>query len=103
MHWWHAENFIAGADRQADLKRAAEGRLAKMLGFLDAHLARSGPHLCGASFYACDYYAAMLARWTRAMDKPAQSYPHVRNLVRAAMARPGYARMLAAEGITQAS
>jgi glutathione S-transferase len=72
-------------------------------GFLDAHLARSGPHLCGAKFYACDYYAAMLARWTRDMSTPAQTYPHVRALIRAAMARPGYARMLEAEGIAQAS
>jgi glutathione S-transferase len=103
MHWWHPENFIPGAERQADLKHAAEGRLAGMFGFLDAHLARSGPHLCGAKFYACDYYAAMLARWTRDMSTPAQTYPHVRALIRAAMARPGYARMLEAEGIAQAS
>lgn len=102
MHWWHAENFIDGADRQADLKKATEGRLARMFGFLDAHLAKSGPNLCGAKFYACDYYTAMLARWTRDMATPAQSYPQIRALVRAAMARPGYARMLEAEGIAQA-
>ena len=103
MHWWHSDKFIEGADRQADLKKSAEGRLARMFGFLDAHLAQSGPHLCGANFYACDYYAVMLARWTRAMETPAQTYPQVRRLIRAAMARPAYARMLEAEGITQDS
>jgi glutathione S-transferase len=102
MHWWHPENFIAGSERQADLKRATESRLAKMFGFLDAHLEKSGPNLCGATFYACDYYGAMLARWTREMSTPAQSYPHVRALIRAAMERPGYRRMLEQEGIVQA-
>jgi glutathione S-transferase len=103
MHWWHPENFIPGADLQAALKQSAEARLARMFDFIDKHLAASGPHLCGARLYACDYYAVMLARWTRDMAKPAQTFPHVRKLVRTVVARPGYARMLAAEGIAQAT
>lgn len=102
MHWWHPEKFIDGADRQADLKQNAEQRVARMFRFLDEHLARSGPYLCGADFYACDYYAAMLARWTRAMATPAHTNPHINQLIRAVMVQPGYARMLKAEGIEQA-
>jgi glutathione S-transferase len=101
MHWWHPENFIDGVDRQADLKRKAEQNLVRMFCFLDEHLAQSGPYLCGASFYICDYYAVMLARWTRAMAAPAHTNPHVNALIRAVMERPGYARMLKAEGIEQ--
>lgn len=101
MHWWHSENFIEGAEARAALKESAGRRLARMFGFLDGHLAKHGPHLCGAHFYACDYYAAMLARWTREIPKPAHTFPHVSALIGAAMARPGYARMLEMEGLVQ--
>jgi glutathione S-transferase len=101
MHWWHPEKFIDGADRQADLQRNAEQRVARMFRFLDEQLAKSGPYLCGGRFYVCDYYAVMLARWTRAMAAPAHTNPHVNRLIRAVRARPGYARMLRAEGIEQ--
>jgi glutathione S-transferase len=101
MHWWHPEKFVDGADQQAAVKRKAEQRVAGMFQFLDAHLAKSGPYLCGAGFYVCDYYAAMLARWTRSMATPAHANPNVNALIRAVMARPAYARMLKAEGIEQ--
>ncbi len=102
MHWWHPENFVPPAE-EAALKHKAEERVARMFGFLDSHLAQSGPHLCGASFYACDYYCAMLARWTREMATPAHTFEHIRALVRAAKARRGYARMLEMEGLQQSS
>jgi len=99
MHWWHPEKFVDGADQQAAVKRKAEQRTAEMFRFLDGQLA--GPFLCGSTFYICDYYAAMLARWTRAMPTPAHTNPNVNRLIRAVMQRPGYARMLKAEGIEQ--
>jgi glutathione S-transferase len=101
MHWWHPEKFVDGADLQEAVKRKADQRVAEMFRFLDDHLAKSGPYLCGNSFYVCDYYAAMLARWTRAMATPAHTNPNVNRLIRAVMRRPGYARMLKAEGIEQ--
>jgi glutathione S-transferase len=99
MHWWHPEKFVDGADQQAAVKRKAEQRTAEMFRFLDGQLA--GPFLCGSTFYICDYYVAMLARWTRAMAAPAHTNPNVNKLIRAVMQRPGYARMLRAEGIEQ--
>jgi glutathione S-transferase len=101
MHWWHPENFIDGADRRAELNQKAEQRLAGMFRFLDEHLAKSGPYLCGANFYVCDYYVAMLARWTRDMATPAHTNPNLGKLIHAVKERRGYARMLAAEGIEQ--
>lgn len=101
MHWWHPEKFVDGADQQAAVKRTAERRTTEMFRFLDGELAKTGPYLCGATFYICDYYAAMLARWTRAMATPAHTNPNVNRLIRAVLQRPGYARMLAAEGIEQ--
>jgi glutathione S-transferase len=102
MHYWHPENFVPPAE-EAALKRKAEERLAKMFGFLDQHLAQNGPNLCGKGFYVCDYYAAMLARWTRTMATPAHSFPRISALVKTAMARRGYARMLELEGLQQPS
>ena len=99
MHWWHPEKFVDGADQQAAVKRKAELRTADMFRFLDGQLA--GPFLCGSTFYICDYYAVMLARWTRAMATPAHTNPNVNKLIRAVLHRPGYARMLKAEGIEQ--
>jgi len=101
MHWWHPEKFVDGEDQQAAVKRKAEQRTAEMFRFLDGELAKAGPYLCGPSFYICDYFAAMLARWTRAMASPAHTNPNVNKLIRAVMQRPGYARMLQAEGIEQ--
>lgn len=101
MHWWHPEHVIDGADRQAELKAKAEQRAASIFRFLDEHLAKSGPYLCGPTFYVCDYYMAMLAQWTEFMAAPAHANPNVNKLIRLVMQRPGYARMLKAEGIEQ--
>jgi glutathione S-transferase len=101
MHWWHNEYFIDGAAEQAKMRAKAEERLGRMWSFLDGELARKGPYLCGANWYACDYFLAMLIRWTRKMPKPGHTYPHLNALVRAALARPAYARMLKDEGIEQ--
>jgi glutathione S-transferase len=100
-HWWRPDNVIDGADRQAEFKAKAEQRVAGMFRFLDEHLAKSGPYLCGRTFYVCDYYAVMLAQWTEFMAIPAHANPHVNKLIRLVMQRPGYARMLKAEGIEQ--
>jgi glutathione S-transferase len=101
MHWWHPEKFVDGADQQAAVKRTAERRTTEMFRFLDGELAKTGPYLCGGTFYICDYYAAMLARWTRTMATPAHTNANVNKLIRAVLQRPGYARMLQAEGIEQ--
>ena len=101
MHWWHNDHFIDGAAEQAKLKAKAEERLTRMWTFLDGELASKGPHLCGANFHACDYFLAMLIRWTRQMPKPGHLYPHLNVLVKAALARPAYKQMLDDEGIEQ--
>jgi len=100
-HWWRPEKLSDSADHRAGLKQKAEHRLGAMFAFIDGHLAKSGPWLCGANFYACDYYVAMLAQWTDGMATPAYTNPSLNKLLRAVVARRGYARMLVAEGITQ--
>lgn len=99
--YWRPSNFIDRADREAELKASAEQRTGEIFRFLDGHLAKSGPYLCGQTFYVCDYYLAMLAQWTEFMAIPAHKNPHINKLVRLVMQRPGYVRMLKAEGIEQ--
>jgi glutathione S-transferase len=94
MHYWHPYYFIDGADRQAECAKKAEIRSDEMFSFLDGQLKQSGPYLCGKTFYACDIYLAMLARWTRKMPKPAVTHPEISRLVRDCLARPSYRKML---------
>jgi glutathione S-transferase len=103
MHYWHGEYFIDGADRQAELSKKAERRCDEMFGFLNGILSQSGPYLCGKNFYACDIFLAMLARWTRKMEKPAVRHPEISRLVRHCLALPAYAKMLKDQGIEQAA
>jgi len=102
MHFWRPNFYIDDATHQPKFKQAGELRTGKHFSFIDQQLAESGPFLCGSMLYVCDYFAVMLARWTRTMAAPAHTLPHVNKLIRAVKERPGYARMLAAEGIEQA-
>lgn len=99
--WWHPEKYTEIEEVRKKLILESEERLARHWQFLDGHLAQNGPHLCGEQFYACDYYLAMLIRWTREMQKPGEHYPHLNKLVHIAMARPAYQKMLADQGIMQ--
>jgi glutathione S-transferase len=101
MHYWHPEYFVDGAERQQAMVAKAEERCDRMFGFLDGRLNRHGPFLCGKNFYACDIFAAMLARWTRKMAKPATTHPEIARLVRHCLAYAPYAKMLKVEGIEQ--
>ena len=101
MHYWHGNYFIDGEAQQAQMSKKAEQRCDAMFGFLDGVLSRSGPWLCGKNFYACDIYLAMMARWTRKMEKPAVRHPQIQRVVRHCLALPAYAKMLKEQGIDQ--
>lgn len=101
MHYWHGEYFIDGEEQQAQISKKAEQRCDEMFGFLDGVLSRSGPYLCGKTFYACDIYLAMMARWTRKMEKPAVRHKEIKRLVQHCLAWPAYAKMLKDQGIEQ--
>jgi glutathione S-transferase len=99
--WWHPDQYTDVIDVQRKLKEESETRLAKLWRTLDLHLQDNGPLLCGDQFLACDYYLAMLIRWTRNMDHPGEEFPHLNHLVHIAMARKAYKKMLQDQNITQ--
>jgi glutathione S-transferase len=101
MHYWHGEYFIDGAEQHAQISKKAEQRCDEMFGFLDGELSRSGPWLCGKNFYACDLYLAMMARWTRKMEKTAVRHKEIKRVVQHCLALPPYAKMLKDQGIEQ--
>lgn len=99
--WWHPDQYTSVPEVQTKLKHEAEARLASLWQVIDSHLQDHGPLLCGDRFLACDYYLAMLIRWTREMQHPGESFRHLNRLVSIAMARPAYKKMLQDQNITQ--
>jgi glutathione S-transferase len=97
--WWHAEQYVEGADHRQALVEGTERRLARMWQHLDDVLGQGGPFLLGSRLSAVDMFLAMLTRWTRNMAKPATTHPHIARLVEAVQARPAYRRMLQEEGL----
>ncbi len=88
------------ARRRPELADAAQKRLARPLGVLDAHLraqrARGESHLAADRFTVADLCVASVANWTRAAGTMLDAWPAVRDWVGACVRRPAY---LAARGL----
>lgn len=96
--WFYPHN---GGGDEAAVKDAARVRIETEWAHLDAHLGRHGPHLLGDRVSVADFYATMLMRWSRNMPKPATAWPHLAALAARIKARPSWARLYAAEGLTE--
>ena len=72
--YFYSDRYVApgNADGAAQVKAAAETRIAGLVDQIDAQLAsHGGPWLLGERFSALDPYAFMLCRWTRMAARPA--------------------------------
>lgn len=99
-HYFYPERMVrpgntAGA---AEVRAAAEQRIAGMVDQLDARLAGQ-PWMTGAAFGALDPYAFMLCRWTRGMQRPARTLPHLGPWLARMLERPAVQATLTAEGL----
>jgi glutathione S-transferase len=99
QHWWHADNYLDSEAARHEMKIVAERRLGKMFSQLDSSLGEAGPYMLGQQFSAVDIFLVMLCRWTRAMARPATSYPNLNRLIGLVTARPAWTAMMQAEGI----
>jgi glutathione S-transferase len=101
IHYFYPERMVAAgnAEGAAQVKAAAQQKVAGCLEQIDAQLARAGgPWLLGAQYSAADPYAFMLCRWTRGFaDKPARDYPHIGPYLQRMLARPAVQRTFEAE------
>jgi glutathione S-transferase len=68
---------------------------------VDGHLAAHGPYLLGAEFSGADLLALMYMRWSRNMPRPATEWPALRRYADLMRARPSWARLYEAEGLTE--
>jgi glutathione S-transferase len=98
--WYYPEEF-AGPDNVPLVKARAEKRAEACFDLLDAHLAANGPCLLGERPSAADFYLTMLMRWSRNLPKQALDWPALRALADAMRARPSFARLYAAEGLSE--
>jgi glutathione S-transferase len=93
---WVAAGNAAGA---AEVRAAAEAKIAGLLDQLDAELARHGQAwFMGADYSALDAYVFTLCRWTRNFASiPARNRPYLGPYLQRMLARPAVQRVLAAE------
>ena len=98
---WFYPDEAAGPEHAEVVKARARLRIESAWDRLDAHLAAQGPWICGAAPTAVDFHAGMLARWSRAMPRPATEWPAVGRLVTALKARPSFRLLNEREGLTE--
>lgn len=101
-HYFYSDRLVAPGHSAAaaEVKAAAERRIAELFDILEAELQRhGGPWLLGDGFSALDGYAWMLGRWTRGMQRPARTLPRVGALLHRVWARPATQAMFKAEGL----
>ena len=93
---WVAQGNAAGA---AEVKAAAEAKIAGLLDQLDGELARHGQvWFMGAHYTALDAYVFTLCRWTRNFASvPARGRPHLGPYLQRMLARPSVQRVMVAE------
>lgn len=98
--WYYADEF-AGPDNVPLVKARAEKRAEACFDLLDAHLAANGPYLLGERMSAADFYLTMLMRWSRNLPRQALDWPALRTLAERMRALPSFARLYAAEGLSE--
>jgi glutathione S-transferase len=99
-HWFYPSEAAGEAHVEAAKAQARE-RLERAWDRLDAHLAARGPWTAGERLTAVDFSAAMLARWSRNMPRPATDWPAIRRLVTAMKARPSFRMLNESEALTE--
>ena len=100
--YFYTDRYLApgNADGVAQLKAAAEAKIADLVDQIDAQLAsHGGPWMMGERFSALDPYTFMLCRWTRGMQRPARTLPHIAPFLQRMLDRPATQRVIATEGL----
>lgn len=98
--WWYPAE-PAGEEHRAAVLAQCALRIGAQWDRIDAHLAAHGPYLLGDEPSVADFYLTMLMRWSRGMPKPATEWPQLAALAARMKARPSFAQLYAAEGLTE--
>ena len=90
--YFYPERWAKGA-ATAEVKASSEAKLAGYFDLLEAELtAHGGPYLLGTEITALDHFLWMLCRWSRGMQRPARTLPHLGAFLAQLDARPAVAR-----------
>ena len=98
---WFYPAEAAGPEHAAQAKDLARERIEAYWDRIEAHLAKRGPYLLGASVSAADFLLAMLMRWSRNMPRPATDWPQLQALAQRMKARPSFRLLYEREGLTE--
>lgn len=100
--YFYSDRWADDAAGAAQVKKHAEAHIAGMIDQLEGEFARhGGPWFAGERFSALDPYVFMLCRWTRGMQRPARTLPHLAAYLQRMLARPAVQRVFANEGLAQ--
>jgi len=101
-NYLHPSRWALSDGAQGELRTSAEAAVARHFDILDEYLAgKSGPWLTGADYSIVDAYALTLCRWSRRMERPGASWPHVGPYAGHVLERPAVQRALAQEHLAQ--
>lgn len=97
--------FYAGKDGSAEgaahVQALARDKIEGVWERLDQSLADGRSHLLGDAVTTADFLATMLMRWSRNMERPATSWPHIGAYVQRMRARPAFGEVCRREGLTE--
>lgn len=91
---------VASPEHQADALDFARRRIEAIFTQLDQRLADGRTYLLGADISAADFLLGMLARWSRKMPRPAETWPNLNAYVSRLKSRPGLREVHRREGLT---
>ncbi|MGZ8370241.1 MAG: glutathione S-transferase family protein [Caulobacteraceae bacterium] len=97
---WFYPQEMAGAENADAAKVHARERIERCFGRLDSQLADGRACMLGERMTAVDFLAAILARWSRNMPKPATEWPHLRAYIGRMRAMPSLRDVHRREGLT---
>jgi glutathione S-transferase len=102
--YFYSDRYVAAGNAAgaAEVKAQAERRIEALIDLIEAHLASTGgPWMLGAAYSALDIYTFMLCRWTRGMQRPARTLPHLGAFLARMLERPAVQATIAAEELPQ--
>ena len=98
---WFYPADLGSAEHPPAVREALRTKIEDAWSLVEAHLAAQGPYMLGADFSGVDLLALMYMRWSRNMPKPVTAWPALRDYADRLRARPSWARMYEAEGLTE--
>jgi glutathione S-transferase len=98
---WFYPSDLGSPEHPPFVRDALRAKIEGSWSLVDAHLAAHGPYMLGADFSGVDLLALMYMRWSRNMPKPVTAWPALRQYADRLRARPSWARLYEAEGLTE--